>query len=276
MMATKEKMDSKNVVRTCEKCKQASLLLSQEVMGSTTVNVIIKANMGVVAERWSCQNCDYYFEVTIEKPRPSVVWLAAGILVGILGLTATAIVCAQLMTNTRRTDTTFTFIFGLAMLIGGIIATYIGYRMFTLFKRNFIVDGLVPPPMNERTQNLPLARRNRKCTCQGTLINVGDVTRSFNMIPTGVIYTFKCNAVLEPNASLDPTCNKTIILESTWRTIIFLITALVLLFVASLTYENGIETKLGWTFFIGVLLTIFFIIVMRCWRIYLKLTHPRI
>ena len=62
-----EKLDSKNLVRICEKCNLPSLLLSQEVMGKASFNIILKSDLGVVAERWSCQHCDHYFEVTIEK-----------------------------------------------------------------------------------------------------------------------------------------------------------------------------------------------------------------
>jgi hypothetical protein len=275
-MPAKEKIDSKTVVRNCEKCKNASLLLTHEVKGTTSINVVVKLDAGVVAERWSCQNCDHYFEATMEKPKPSSVWLFFGLFMSIVGLIATSISSFQFLTDNIIEATNFTFITGSSSLIIGILLTYIGYRKATLFNRNFIVAEKTPPPMHERKENLPLERRPRKCTCEATLINEGDVKHSFNMLPTGVIYNFKCKLDVEPNSSLDISCNKTVVLESNWRTILFLITAFLLLLIAKLAYENGIKTLLGWAFFVILLLIALAIFAKRSLRIYLKLKHPRL
>lgn len=269
------KQDSKDVTRTCEKCHKTSLLLTQEIRGKTSINVIIKLDEGVVAERWSCQNCDYFFQISTESPNPFTVWFVMGLLPAIIGLIGIVISLVQAFGGLPKPDNfTFTLVYGSTLLIiGTLVSMYAIYRR-NILKRNPIAHGVIPPPMMERTENLPSDRKPRLCSCGLKMNCVGDTKRTSNMIPMGTDYTFRCES---SNAAIKTNCNKEIQIESTWRSIILSLLAFILfLFLKYMYFNNKIQSIGGWVCFsIGILIVVY-VIIYRAWRISARLKFKKI
>lgn len=270
-----KKQDSKEVTRKCEKCNQPSLLLTQEIKGKTSINVVIKIDEGVVAERWSCQKCDHFFQISLESPNPFTVWFVMGLIPAIIGLIAIIISIVQMCGILPKPDNfTFTLIFGITLVIIGTLVSIFALYKRNILKRNPIVDGIIPPPMIERTENLPYDRKPRLCSCGLKMHCIGDTKRSFNMIPMGTDYTFRCES---NQTNTTTTCNKEIKIESIWRSIILSFIGFILALILNYFYsENMIESIVGWVFFCIGTIIVLYIVIYRTWRIYSRIKYPRV
>lgn len=252
-MTSKKSVD---VVRCCEKCKSDSLLLTGEVKGNYSYNFIIRVDSGVIAERWSCQNCDYYFQNSLEKPNSGTVGIVIGIIVAGIGFLGVVISAIQYFTNTTKNDFYFTLIYCSILIPIGMIVIKYGLRVKNILKRNPIVDGLIPIPFENRNINLPKDRKPRTCKCGGAMNCIADTKKSFNMIPTGSIYKFKCSS-----------CDKTVTIESIWRTTLFCFIAIIgILMSYPLLDLTDINTK-GNYILVGILITSIVILGIRLYRL---------
>jgi hypothetical protein len=273
----KTKPNSKEVVRTCEKCNQHTLLLTQEVTGKTSVNIVIKYDEGVVAERWSCQNCDNFFQLSLDSPNPLKMWFVMALIPLIIGLMGVVISILQMVNILPKpSNFLFTFIYCVILFAVGCVGSKYAYYRKNILKRNPVIDGVIPVPMNERKENLPYDRRPRLCSCGLKMNCVSDVTRSFNMLPTGVEYGFKCESNnLNSNLVLNA-CNKEIKIESTWRSILFAGVSVILFLILNFIYNEGITGTLSWIFFtIGIIVAIY-LLVIRSYKIYYQFKYKRI
>ncbi len=269
------KLNSKEITRRCEKCNQSSLLLTQEIKGKTSINVVIKFDEGVVAERWSCQNCDSFFQLSLESPNPLSVWFVLTLIPLIVGLMGIVVSILQMIAILPKpSNFLFTLIYCTILFVVGLLGSKYAYFKKNILKRNPIVEGLIPIPMIERKENLPYDRRPRLCTCGLKMNCVSDITHSFNMIPMGVNYVFKCESA---SSELIKTCNKEIQIESFWRSIILSFIVFILILILKFSYdEKMIESIGGWICFGLGILIVLYLIIYRTLKIYNYLKHPKV
>lgn len=275
----KQDTSSRDVTRVCEKCNQPSLLLTQEVQGKFSFNIVFNIKMGVVAERWSCQNCDHQFQISTESPNPATMWLAFGWMFGLLGAMGFIFGVLHYMgigENPDNPTTLFDLIMGFLMLFSGMIAGRYGMRKRNILKRNPIAIGITPKPFNVREKNLTLDLQPKLCTCGNSMSCIAENNKSFNLIPLGTVYTFSCDLSGSDQNSSSSSCEREITIESLWRSVVFLLIASMLLLFASIAFEMGLESIVIWIFFLLTLIISLSIIALRTVRIITRFKHPRI